>query len=243
MNKLYSVFVLVGAISNASVSDAASLTSDLEAVGYVGLLSEYSMRGISYSRLKPVVQASATLIHSSGLYAGLWGSNIDLYGVSARYETDYIVGFTHQFSPDVNVDVGYAKYTFPKTSALNATESYAIFTAYGFKVGTYYSDDYFGDQSYVYTYLGYGAKSLPYEMGLDVRYGIADYKDPVFASSGGSVRDSYREWEVKLSKQMWSLDWAASYIDTDLSQTQCLQFQGDKESCSARLLLAVSKSF
>lgn len=236
--------LVVGAgIVYGTQAQAVTLSENFELIGSVAALSEYSMRGISYTQRKPAVQATATLAHSSGLYAGVWSSNVDINGIDARYEADYFAGYTHQFSDKVGIDVGYIQYTFPKGSILNATETYAVLTAYGFKLGSYYSDDYFGDQAYMYNYIGYGIKDLPYGIGLDVRYGIADYKDPTFFSSSGSAKDSYREWEVKVSKTWLTLDWSASYVDTNLSETECLQFQGDKESCSARLVVGVTKSF
>ncbi|MDT4864262.1 hypothetical protein FQZ97_990150 [compost metagenome] len=201
------------------------------------------MRGISFSQRKPVVQGYATLAHSSGLYAGVWSSNVDFGDeVDASYEADYYAGYLWQATDDVSLDLGYIKYTFPRTSSLNVSEVYAILKAYDFKLGTYYSDDYFGDQSFMYNYVGYSTK-LPFETALDLRYGIADYKDPAFVSTSGSTKDSYHEWEVKLTKSAFHVDWSVSYIDTDLSENECLSNIGDKESCSARLLLGVSKTF
>ncbi|AUF96858.1 hypothetical protein CXQ80_13950 [Pseudomonas sp. 02C 26] len=235
---------VVGAVfTHCTLAHAVTLNDSLELIGSVGAFSEYSMRGISYTQRKPAVQATATLVHSSGLYAGVWSSNVDNEGIDARYEADYFAGFAHQFSDQVGLDVGYIKYTFPKGTILNAGEAYAVLSAYGFKLGSYYSNDYYGDQSFIYNYVGYGIKDLPYGLGLDFRYGVADYKDPSFFSSTGASKDSYREWEVKLSKNWLSLDWSASYVDTNLSETECLGFQGDKESCSARLVVGVSKSF
>jgi len=236
--------VLVGAgIMYGTQAQAVPLNENFELTGSVGALSEYSMRGISYTQRKPSVQATATLVHSSGLYAGVWSSNVDIKGVDARYEADYFAGYAHQFTDKIGIDVGYIRYTFPKGSIFNAAETYAVLTAYGFKLGSYYSDNYFGDQIYMYNYIGYGIKDLPYGIGLDVRYGIADYKDPTFFSSSGSTKNAYREWEIKFSKNWLSLDWSTSYVDTNLSETECLQFQGDKESCSARIVVGVSKSF
>lgn len=235
---------VVGVIcSQGTNAGAVTLSENFELIGTVGALSEYSMRGISYTQRKPAIQATATLAHSSGVYAGVWSSNVDINGIDARYEADYFAGYTHQFTDKVGIDLGYIKYTFPKGTILNAGETYAVLNAYGFKLGTYYSDDYYGDQSYIYNYIGYGIKDLPYGIGMDVRYGIADYKDPSFFSQNGSSKDSYREWEVKISKNWMTLDWSASYVDTNLSETECLQFQGDKESCSARMVVGVSKSF
>ncbi|PYB78841.1 hypothetical protein DMX11_07830 [Pseudomonas sp. LB-090624] len=243
MKKTLLSLVVGTGIFYGAQAQAVSLSEHVELIGSVGALSEYSMRGISYTQRKPAVQGTATLAHSSGLYAGVWSSNVDINGIDARYEADYFAGYTHQFTDAVGIDVGYIKYTFPKGTLLNATETYAVLTAFGFKLSSYYSDDYFGDQTYLYTSIGYGVKDLPYGIGLDIRYGLADYKDPTFFSSSGSGNDSYREWEVKVSKNWRTLDWSASYVATNLSETECLQFQGDKESCAARVVVGVTKSF
>ncbi|MFK8399912.1 TorF family putative porin [Pseudomonas sp. BGr12] len=223
-------------------SQAVTLSDDFELIANIGAYSEYAMRGISYSQRNPVAQGYLTVAHKSGLYAGMWGSNVDIAGVDANYEADYYAGYIWQPTEDISLDVGYIKYTYPKTSAMNISETYAVLTAYGFKVGSYYSNDYLGDQTTTYNYVGYGF-NLPLESKLDVRYGILDLKDPAFISSSGNTKDSYHEWEVKLSKTAFQVDWAVSYIDTNLSETECYSFMGDKESCSARVLLGVSKTF
>lgn len=243
MKKTVSGVFLAVACAQSSIAGAVSISDDFEVLGNVGVLSEYSMRGLSYTQRKPAVQGGATVAHSSGAYAGVWGSNVDINGIDARHEMDYFVGFQHALTDDVSFDLGHIKYTFPKGTVLNARETYLVVTAYGFKVGAYYSDDTFDEESALYTYVGYGIKDLPWGLGLDVRYGVADFKDPVFFSSNGSSKESYREWEVKLSKQWLSLDWSASYVDTNLTNSECLSFQGDKESCSARLVFGGAKSF
>lgn len=227
----------------AQNASAIAINDDFQVITTVGAFSEYSMRGISFSQRKPVIQGSAILAHSSGLYAGVWGSNVDLVGVDSSYEADYIIGYQHFFNEDVNLDVGYIKYTYPKGTILNAGETYGVLTAYGFKVGTYYSNDYYGGQAFTYNYIGYGTKALPYDVGLDLRFGVSDFKDPAFFSSDGRSTDNYHEWEVKFSKNWVGVDWTASYVDTDLSETECLSFSGDKESCQSRFVIGVSKTF
>ncbi|WP_434694842.1 hypothetical protein J3P89_15920 [Pseudomonas sp. Z1-14] len=242
--KKATVFAVAGVITCVAHSvSAIPLTDEFELITNVGVFSEYSMRGISYTQRKPSIQASGILAHSSGLYIGVWASNVDINGLGSRTENDLIAGYNWKISDEVNIDLGYIQYTYPKSSILNAREIYGVLTAYGFKVGTYYSDDYYGDQAFIYNYVGYGTKSLPYDIGLDLRFGVADYKDPTFFSSDGKFRNSYHEWEVKLTKNWVGLDWSASYIDTNLSETECFSNIGDKESCSARLMVGVSKAF
>lgn len=131
---------------------------------------------------------------------------------------------------------------YPRHSAFNYTEYHAELNAYGAILGANYADDLGGDQSRLYSYLGYGA-TLPHEIGLDLRYGQVDYKDPLLFSASGGTRDSYHEWEVRLSKEIVGLNWSLSYIDTDLSAAECASYMGFDDVCSATLVAGVSKAF
>ncbi len=55
----------------------------------VGFVSEYSFRGIAQSDEHPALQGGFDVSHSSGLYAGIWGSNVDFNdGDQASVEVD-----------------------------------------------------------------------------------------------------------------------------------------------------------
>ena len=61
--------------------------------------------------------------------------------------------------------------------------------------------------------------------------------------ANGNSRADYNDWEVKLSKQLWHLDWSLSYIDTDLSDTECESFMGYRDVCGSTLVAGVSTTF
>lgn len=226
-----------------SMAKAITLNDDFSLVLDAGLLSDYRSRGISQTQGDPALQGALTLMHSSGVYAGAWSSNVDFgYASATRQELDYYLGYFWQINDEVALDVAYFQYTYPRQSDLNYSEYYAQLSAYGLSLGGYYSDDIAGDQSMLYSYLGY-ALSLPYELALDLRYGHADYKDPLWVSAAGHTRDSYDEWEVKLSKSLFDLTWSVSYIDTDLSASECFNYMGFDDVCSATVVAAVSKTF
>ncbi|MCU9105310.1 TorF family putative porin [Pseudomonas aeruginosa] len=181
------------------------------------VVSDYRSRGQSQTLGDPALQASATLSHSSGLYAGIWTSNVDFgFDVKTRQEIDYYAGYFWQIEDGISLDVGYAKYAYEKSGGLNYSEVYAIFSAYGVKLGHQYSDN-FGtgqEDSYSWTYLGYET-SLPMDSSLSLRYGQVDYKDDVLVSSSGKARSRYNEWEARISKELLNLKWSLAYIDTD----------------------------
>jgi uncharacterized protein (TIGR02001 family) len=113
------------------------------------------------------------------------------------------------------------------------------------KLAAYYSSDAPGGdskQSSLYTYVGYET-GLPFDSGLKLRYGNMDFKDPHLYSASGHGEDSYREWEVKLTHNLAGVVLGLSYIDTDLSQSQCLSNWGFKDVCTAMVVASLSKSF
>ncbi|MNQ97144.1 putative bacterial protein [compost metagenome] len=226
---------------------AVSLTDNLQLMLKPQLVSDYRSRGLSLTLGDPAAQLEAVLMHSSGAYLGVWTSNVDFgLNLKTRLEQDYYAGYFSQLSDDISLDVGYLKYTYAKEGQLNQSEVYAVLKAYGFEFASYYSNDlksYIGDdQDTLYTYLGY-SQALPGEVGLKLRYGRFDFKDDVFIAGNGSTRGDYHEWEARLTRNVVGLDWGVAYIDTDLSQNQCMSYYGYTDVCTATVVVSASKTF
>lgn len=225
------------------VCQAITLNDDFSLDLTVGAYSDYHSRGMSQTQGDPAIQGSARLSHSSGLYAGIWSSNVDYgYDSKTRQEIDYYVGYFWQATDDISLDLTYYQYEYPKEGALNNSETYAKLTAYGAYVGGYYSNDLYGDQSYFYSFVGYET-TLPMEVGLDLRYGKVDFKDDTFFSRDEKARSSYNEWQVTLSKTLFTADWSLSYADSDLSDSECYSYNGFDDVCAPTVIAGVSKSF
>lgn len=236
-------FIAGSLLACAPFAHAIDLNDAFSLEAKVGIFSDYRTRGISQTQNDPALQGSLTLAHTSGLYAGVWSSNVDFgFGSRTRQELDYYAGYFWQISDDVTLDTSYIKYVYPRQGNFNYGEYHAELRAWGVLLGGNYSDDFNGDQSMLYSYVGYGTL-LPHDIGLEVRYGRNDYKDPSWFANDGSSRNAYHEWEVELSRTMLSLDWSLSYIDTDLSQAECASYLGFKDVCSATVVASVSKGF
>ncbi len=223
------------------LNDDFSLQIDLAA------LSDFRSRGISMTLGDPAAQAGATLLHGSGLYAGAWTSNVDFgFDFKTRQEIDLYAGYYWQISDAVSLDLGYTTYSYPKESQFNQSELYALLDAYGIQLGAYYSNDtpsLFGeDQDTLYSYVGYQTR-LPAKLDLTLRYGRMDYKDPLIWSRNGASSESYNEWEAKLSRDLLGVTWGLSYVDSDLSQSECSSLYGFTDICSATLVASLSKTF
>jgi uncharacterized protein (TIGR02001 family) len=114
------------AVAGAAVGGNVSAT--------VGLVSDYDFRGQTQTLNDPAFQAGLTYTSDTGLYYGLWGSNVDFQGSSqgATYknsdldrpstEIDTFVGFSGE--KVVGYDVGVIYYSYPNAGDLNFAEAY-----------------------------------------------------------------------------------------------------------------------
>ena len=101
----------------------------------VGVVSDYRFRGISQSRLKPALQASADFAHPSGLYLGVWASTIrilkDIPGGRGPVELDIYGGYKGKVSEIFAYDIGLLRYEYPRENfptSVNTTEAYGALT-------------------------------------------------------------------------------------------------------------------
>ncbi len=65
---------------------------------------------------------ASTLAHDSGLYLGLWGSNVDFGEGSPSLELDPSIGFAttlESFASKPVLDVGMVYYNYPSADDLN----------------------------------------------------------------------------------------------------------------------------
>lgn len=242
-----SVFALASLVLAPLTTHALTLNDDFSLDMSLGVFSDYRTRGISQTLGDPAAQASATLVHSSGLYMGAWTSNVDFGGeFKTRQELEYYAGYYWQATEAISLDLGYIKYDYPKEGQFNLSEVYAILDVYGVKLGANYSNDtpnVFGeDQDTLYTYLSYQF-ALPAELGLNVRVGRSDVKDPAYWTTNGDSREAYYEWEARLSRDFVGVTWGLSYIDTDLSNSECAGWYGYDDLCTATVVASASKTF
>src|SRR6056297_1493623 len=99
----------------------------------VAFSSEYIWRGVSQTDGDPAISGSLDYSHSSGFYAGVWGSNVD-YGDDASAEFDAYLGYAGEFGDSgIGYDVGFLRYMFPgedyNFNEVYGSLSYSIFTA------------------------------------------------------------------------------------------------------------------
>lgn len=253
-------FALAGlALLPLASAQAIDLNEQFSLVITPTLVSDYRFSGISQTMGDPAAQLDIMLSHASGLYAGVWTSNVDFgHDDEARQELEYYAGYYWQITDDISLDTWYTQYDFSGASQYNQSDVQATLDAYGVLLGAKYASNVKGpdyedengnwhtgaqNEDLASAFIGYRTL-LPAEIGFEARYEYVDYKDEAFWNSDfSSSRSDYRDWEIKLTRDLLGVTWGLSYIDTDLSKAECLNFMGYDDVCSATLMASASKTF
>lgn len=130
MRKSLTAAAVVGLLSLptlASAQEAAEAapapTPDHVVTGNVGLFSQYVFRGLTQTNERPALQGGMDYSHSSGVYAGIWGSNISwlrdpqsapAYKTGGSLELDLYGGYKGAIGETgLTYDVGLLYYYYP----------------------------------------------------------------------------------------------------------------------------------
>jgi len=98
---------------------AAEASGPITISGGAALVSDYRFRGVSLSDKDFAFQPYVTVSHESGLYAGIWGSNV-AENSGDDVEVDLYAGFAG--GDAVTYDIGATYYMYPGASGLNYVE-------------------------------------------------------------------------------------------------------------------------
>lgn len=87
--------------------------------GSAAIASDYRFRGVSQSDRQLAVQGGITVAHRSGVYGGIWASNLAGWGTfgGANMELDLIGGFKAALADNTTLDVGLTWYMYPGGAA------------------------------------------------------------------------------------------------------------------------------
>lgn len=226
------------AISAAAFSTAASAETkigDFEITANVGFVTDYVFRGVSQSDEGPAVQGGFDVSHTSGLYAGVWGSNVDFNdGDEANVETDFYAGYAGEFS-GFTYDLGGLYYAYP---GADDDLDYDYFEAmaklgYDFQVASvegavYYSPEFFGDTGdALYSSLSVNVP-LPYDFSASGHVGHQYIDDAA----------DYNDWALGLGYSVAGFDLSLTYTDTDLDEPEEIA-----DGSTDRIVFGISRSF
>lgn len=119
--------------------------------GYLTLTTDYVWRGVTQSDGDPAAQLGGEVSFRSGVYAGLWGSTIDIDNGDGRQrdaEVNYYLGYGHDLSARWALGASVVAYTYPgQAGPIDYNyEEYALSVNYDDRVWLEYaySPDYWG---------------------------------------------------------------------------------------------------
>ncbi len=219
-----SLLLCLGSVSSAEVS------------GNVSIATDYVYRGISQTSENAAIQGGFDIEADSGLYAGIWASNVNFDG---SIEIDVYAGYGGSFTENVSYDIGVLHYEYPDDAQGGNPDStfnevYGSISAAGFTVGVNYSPDFFFESdTATYFYVDYEL-SLPNDFGLALHYGDQSIDDNALFGT-----PDYNDYSIGLSRSFEDLDFSLTWYDTDLSNTDCF---GGGDVCESRVVLAIGKS-
>jgi uncharacterized protein (TIGR02001 family) len=230
---LFAMVARVGAEEPADTAEAAAqpaeeaapekkdwLPGDLS--GNVGLFSDYSFRGVSQTQRNMALQAGLDWTHDSGVFLGLWGSNVDFD--EANLEQDFYGGWGSSIG-DFSYSLLGTFFFYPGDEQFNYWE-FAVNTAYDFKVakvaaGFLGSPDYFGTLGTgVYASGGVNVPiPLPeswteyFDLNFDTKIGYTHTEEQIFGD-----RNSYLDWSAAFMVGLpFNLLLDLRYVGTDVS--------------------------
>ena len=211
----------------------------------VSLTTDYAYRGISQTDEKAALQGGFDYAHSSGFYAGVWGSNISWLNdipastsTGSSLELDLYAGYSTELGP-IGLDVGVLQYYYPGNynstwRAETGLEKPDTLEGYvglsweflSFKYSNSFTDLFGAPDSEGSQYFDLSAEYEVMDgLTVDAHYGHQ-------AITG--VTESYYDWKVGGTYNLGGFDLGLHYVDTDID---------DVDVADERVIFSVAKSF
>jgi len=233
---------LAAAVMAACIGGPALAESPIpgEFSANVSLGTDYVFRGISQTDEDPTIQGGLDWSHDSGVYLGIWASNVDFNdGDEAHIEADIYGGWKPTFG-GFTFDIGGIYYAYPGAdNDLNYDYVEAkLGASYDFEVAEagvtmFYSPNFFGGGDDAFYLSGDVAVPLPYSFSLGGHLGHQWISD----NTGFGTPD-YLDWALSVTYALEGVaDFKLAYTDTDLKSSEC------NDICDARAVFSVSRSF
>jgi len=214
--------------------------------GNVAVATDYVFRGVSQTLERPAIQGGFDATFDSGIYAGIWASNVN-FNTDASTEMDYYGGFSGTFGcTSCSYKIGFIYYDYDGDPQFDYVEAAASVTYGGLTVGLNYSPEYLGDGTtdavgdeveFYYPYANYSyALPADFTLALHVAMNIIS-EDGVFEPE----EDEYTEWSVGVSRtfeEIGGITLGLTYWDTTVDDL----FGVDADDADARVVFSASKA-
>ena len=253
---------VMGAMGSANAADVLSI-ANVKTSGSVAMATDYRFRGISQTSNNPAVQGAITFTHQSGLYLGLWGSNIASVGKSNSAEMDATIGYATALPLSASLaptlDVGYIRYGYFGTGdsapGNNQPDYNEVFGKLTFADSIVKGDSLAGSVTYSNEYFNqsdefwnvnasYSAPIAGTGFGLVGSVGYNKFKDKAMMSQavgGDGSDDNYIDYKAGVTFGIQSLMAELSAIGTNVSTSGFTN--GDDNLYNTAAVFSLSKSF
>lgn len=207
----------------------------------LGVVSDYSFRGISQSDESAALQGGFDWTHASGPYLGIWGSTIDL--PDADVEFDLYGGWGGTLGNGMNWKLGAIYYAYPGAAGSLDYDYWEGTGSLGYDfgflsttLGMNISPDFFAGSGFA-TY-SYADATVPLKLGQEFDMGLTahvgnqtvqdndDFGSPDYIDYGLGVKLGYAGYNASLQ-----------YIGTDMDEPQ------DCTGCDGRVVFGLSRAF
>lgn len=181
------------------------------------LTSDYVFRGVSQTDEEPALQLGADLGFESGIYVGVWASNVDFGSGSPDIEIDTYVGWNTDLNESFNLDLMVNRYNYIGSADGYGNIDYNEFIAalaydetYTFTFG--YTNDIYNLDADSFYYNLAGSWGIGNGFTLDAGFGYT-----TFSSSTGF--ENYQDWSIGVSREFGPVTAALGYYDTNSDGT------------------------
>lgn len=202
----------------------------------VGLVSDYAYRGWSQTDERPALQGGFDYAHDSGLYAGVWGSNVSWLSdsnpnVHNSLELDIYGGYKGTIGA-IGYDVGLLQYYYPGSypKGFNSPDTLEGYIGLSWEFLSF-------KYSYAFTDLfGYDKSdgSQYYDLGAAVDVGGGFTLAAHVGYSDIKGQDDYTDWKLGVTKEFGGFNFGLHYVDTDVDNA---------DLADERVILSIAKSF
>lgn len=209
--------------------------------GSLAATSDYVFRGVSQTDEGPALQGSLDVGHSSGLYAGVWASNVDFDSPDGiDLELNFYVGWTFEFDNGTALDLQLVRYQYP-----GANPGYGI-NYNELMIGYSFLEYYTATVAYSDDFLRSGESALYYHLGADFPLGVAELN----LTLGAGLNDisnvtgsDYWDYQVGINRDFGIVNADLSYFDTSGFDADVQDWLGPSSWADARVVLTLSVEF
>ncbi len=227
--KLFSK-ILIGSALGICFFPSYAFNDSFSVGGNLSFTTDYLVRGVTQTNEGPAVQGALRVNHESGLYAGMWASNLNFSEAPvedrAHIEIDYSLGYAQQLPTGVSYGLEWTYYSYPDANSKFNYDSHEVSlnlgyvkanSALGFKYA--YSPEAFGESGKAH----YLELRLNQQLGQGIAFNVhAGHQ--IYSDDEKGAQD-YTNYGVGLSYSIPKFfDVSINYADTDLDNLKSSTF-------------------